>query len=529
MWERLPSESKNRYRKYILAFVSMSEIQAQKADAKESVAPIITSKFHEKTFCHAFGATPEDTANTSYDASLRLTDQDGEHRYIVGLKTFGFFSGYQKIAQFKASMNDLDSLFRDIASSSKGKSINEISIINADRYRQIAVYIAEIRNARIRSSIENLKGFRFNQCGGKVESVYHVLMPSDRKEPKAYIVVGETDYDPIDVDTIRILGCTNASTPQNFDFTDGKHKYRFTKADSQLLMDFRNREIERERWDVKFLDRPYSILDDIAARMGIGDIEYEENVSTTPSIVESHSWLIMAKNGEVERYSGFNNFFGVSSKQGKEQRKNTLARIKSEWQGRISSERFDAVMEELAPYLLSTASTSEERFEREKQRDRIVALMDGLDPLFQSVVIKNLYRPVNEIYIPIRSATSFHKAHPDFFAKGAAKLKSDGKKLALVAKERRFTLVFEPSGDRLDAFITQDCGKGIESWEKQSYLGEWILRKVFQLQEREPLTARRLDELEINAFRLYRTDADDFVHLEFFYADPSNPPFDLVV
>ena len=89
--------------------------------------------------------------------------------------------------------------------------------------------------------------------------------------------------------------------------------------------------------------------------------------------------------------------------------------------------------------------------------------------------------------------------------------------------------MFEPSGDTMDAFITQQNGKGIESWEKQSYLGEWILRKVFQLKEREPLTARRLEELEINAFRLYRTNADDFVHIEFIYIDPNNPPSDLVV
>lgn len=80
----------------------------------------------------------------------------------------------------------------------------------------------------------------------------------------------------------------------------------------------------------------------------------------------------------------------------------------------------------------------------------------------------------------------------------------------------------------MDAFITQDFGKGIESWEKQAYMGEWILRKVFQLKEREPLTAKKLNELEINAFRLYRTDKDDFVHLEFFGMDEDLPPDDLV-
>ena len=42
-----------------------------------------------------------------------------------------------------------------------------------------------------------------------------------------------------------------------------------------------------------------------------------------------------------------------------------------------------------------------------------------------------------------------------------------------------FNLVFEPSGDVLPAFIAQDDGKAIESVEKQTILGEWILKGIF--------------------------------------------------
>lgn len=530
MWERLPLGGKSRYKKYILSFASISGLQAQKADEDDSIAPVISSKFHEKTFCHVFGATQEDQANTSFDASLRLLDGDGEHRYIIGLKTFGISSGFQKIAQFKSSLKELDGLFADIVKLSKGKDAATINSVNHDRYMEIALFISEIRNSRIRSSIENLRGFRI--CPGKddVESVYHVLMPSGRKESRAFIAVGETDYVPIDTDNITIIGCTGESNPQNFDFTDGRHRYRFTKADSQLLMDFRNREIVRETWDAVFIADPYAILDEIAIQIGIDDYRAEEEeTSVSPTITESHSWMIATKDGDVERYSGFNNFYGVSTKQGLDQRRMTIARLMTEWRGRIPTERFNAVMDEFTPYFLSTASDAKERLEREKKRERIVCLLSGLNPLFRTAVMKCLYRPVNEIYIPIRNAASFHKAHPDFFAKGAAMFKADGKKLALPPEQRSFTLMFEPSGDTIEAFITQDFGKGIESCEKQSYLGEWILRKVFQLKEREPLTARRLEELEINAFRLYRTNADDFVHMEFIYIDRNNPPSDFVV
>lgn len=529
MWERLPDDGKKRYRKYILAFVSLSGLQAQKADTGDTPVPIISSKFHEKTFCHAFGATQEDRANTSYDASLRIRDAEGEHRYIIGLKTFGFHSGYQKIAQFKSSLKELDGLFRDIESSATGKDVRSINEVNHDRYLEIALFLSDIRNRRIRSSVENLRGFRIRPEKDCVESVYHVLMPSDGKAQDAFVAVGETGYETIDTEHITVIGCTGASNPQNFDFTDGRHRYRFTKADSQLLMDFRNREITLETWKAVFIDRPYEVLDGIAEELGIGEeAPAAEETVTSVRITESHSWLITSKDGEVERYSGFNNFFGVSSKQGLEQRKNTVSGIIKDWQGRIPGDRFDTVMKAFTPYFLSTASSAADRFEREKERERIISLLDGLNPVFRSAVIRYLYRPVNEIYIPIRNAASFHRDHPDFFAKGATRFKADGKKLALPPDQRRFTLMFEPSGDTLDAFVTQDFGKGIESWERQSYLGEWILRKVFQLKEREPLTAKRLKELEINAFRLYRTDGDDFVHIEFIWADPLDPPADLV-
>lgn len=91
-------------------------------------------------------------------------------------------------------------------------------------------------------------------------------------------------------------------------------------------------------------------------------------------------------------------------------------------------------------------------------------------------------------------------------------------------KKGQFNLVFEPSGDSLPAYITQDEGKAIESVEKQSYLGEWILREVFQLGEYEPLTTERLEELNINGIRLTKYRGSKDIHLEFIWIDEENPP-----
>ncbi|MDO0994142.1 hypothetical protein [Staphylococcus borealis] len=99
MWSKLNVEEKLKYKKLITNFASLSEAFSQKSeDVEGQVAPIVNSKFQETVFQKAFGAIGEDIANTSYDASLLL---DEEHKYLVGIKSFGINSGDQKIAQFK--------------------------------------------------------------------------------------------------------------------------------------------------------------------------------------------------------------------------------------------------------------------------------------------------------------------------------------------------------------------------------------------------------------------------------------------
>ena len=112
-----------------------------------------------------------------------------------------------------------------------------------------------------------------------------------------------------------------------------------------------------------------------------------------------------------------------------------------------------------------------------------------------------VYRPVGEVYIPIPDSKNFHKNFPDFFAKDAGKLEEGKSSLILPKEDRTFKLKFISSGNVIDAYINQDSGKAIQSIDRQDILGEWLLRGVFQLKERELLTAERLAELHINAIR----------------------------
>ena len=102
------------------------------------------------------------------------------------------------------------------------------------------------------------------------------------------------------------------------------------------------------------------------------------------------------------------------------------------------------------------------------------------------------FRPVNEIYIPVPKSSRFHTMHPDFFGKNIGN-EILGKNNDY-CKEQPFSLRFEPSGNTISAFITQDSRKAIQSINKQSILGEWILKGVFQLKDYEQLTQERLDE-----------------------------------
>ncbi len=518
MWHELPDSNKAEYKRMILAFASLTEMFAQKA-TDDMPAPIINSKYQETVFQKVFGATSEDKGNTSFDASLEQADEDGKKsRFLVGIKTFGIASGAQKIAQFKAHSADWSSLISKMEKNAQARkgialSKNDISSRNKALYKQLARKIASLRNMRIDSAIANLQGFRISDCDEDIEMVYHVLMPSKKGEPP-HIYVGETDYSKIDIDNISVTGCTTEKNPTNFDFTDGRHSYRYTSADSQLLMNFQNSDIVVEKWQMQYAADAYSIFSEIADKI------HKEKIT---SAYESYSWKI-----NVEPYSGFNNFYGVGSKIGINERPKRIEKIRLKYSDCVKKQTLDTIIKYLSDFLTDKATTDAQKQDKAHLRNKILALIKCTENTeLEKDVSKLLFRPKSEIYIPIPNSAQFHAEHPDFFAPNAGKMNAKNKPI-LDKERRRFTLVFEPSGDAIESYITQDSGKAIESCEKQSYLGEWILRKVFQLGEYEPLTYERLEEIGINGIRLSRFRDDTSVHLQFIWIDDDDLPSDYI-
>lgn len=526
MWNQLPDRHKNEYKRAILLFSSLTELFAQKTDDQTKLIPYISSKFQETMFIRSFGAVMEDIGNTSFDASL-MVEVNGEiKKCLIGIKTFRYDTGFQKVAQFKNNHNEWSQIINNIEKNSKdayGKPLDKqvINERNYDNYRYLAESIATIRNRRIRSSLAKIRGFKIdkNDC---VEQVYHVLMPALDGSP--LIMVGETSYDEIDVGELYIEGCSRSNNPTNFEFRDGNHKYRFTSADSQLLMDFNNKEIVVERWDVMYADDPYSLfmsMDGLhPAEITIDSFDTNDDPNIIPKITESYVWSLLNSEDEVEKYSGFNSFYGTGSKISTNDRQKRIDSIKTRYVGKINETILESILLSLEKYLIKKPGIKQNAEDKLLIRNDIEKLLDDSNnEEFAEDVRKLVYRPFDEMYIPIPDSKVFHKNHPDFFAPGAAEFKPGTCKLSKPKESRRFNLVFEPSGDSIPAYITQDNGKAIESYDKQTILGHWIRNEVFQLKKYQPLTAEWLTELEINAIKLYKIEGSDDIHLEFIWDD----------
>ena len=551
MWERLPDSEKNEYKKMILAFSSLSEMFQQKKEDDDEISPFINSKYQETVFQKAFNATAEDIGNTSYDVSIcKIDEQDNELKYLVGIKTFIIDSGDQKVAQFKANHNEWSSIIEQIEKNARGKNNqylkkSEIDNKNKALYKELANKIAELRNLRIQSSEANLQGFSISDTTNNVYAVYHVLMPSKKGAPPC-IFVGETSYDKIDIDKIEIKGCTKRTNPTNFFFTDGKHDYKYTSADSQLYMNFHNKDIVIEKWDVAYADDAYSFFSELADKLYPESNEYVsmfDYISSYQKVAEdsslekygkreSYSWLLENNKGEVELFSGFNGFYGVGSKLPKNVRKAKINAFKEEYQDEVRKQDLHIITNGLREFLLKDARTADEKINKVFLRDSILEKASQTNnKKLNEDICKLLFRPKSEMYIPIPNAKKFHDDHTDFFGVGLGALERINKqwKSPLTKEQRRFTLVFDPSGEEVDAFLTQDSLKGIESVDSQSILGDWILRKVFQLKDYEPLTKKRLNEIGINGIRLEKDSIKNKIHLSFIWIDKDNLPSDYVL
>lgn len=516
MWNLLNQDNKSQYKLLMTNFASLSEAFAQKSSDKNVIiAPIINSKFQEASFKKSFNATIEDIGNSSYDASVKLSDGS---KYIIGIKSFGVKSGFQKIAQFKkdSQQDEWSSIIERIKKRNQNGSSDE----DIADYLKLANNIALLRNKRISSSKSQLQGFDFDS---EVEAVYHVLMPSsaiskDKQKGEPYIMVGETSYNSIDIDSLSIIGPTSPNMLQNFQFTDGQHLYQYNSADSQLLMSFKghtgngtsNEDIGIEKWPVNYVEDPFKLF---------ANLNSEATNALSDHVVQSVTFMI-----KIERRSGFNAWYGapknkLTAKNVKYKRVVELANksknLPSDW---IS------IFQKVA---LEDFNSNDDKVLREQLRDYLINCLTPNSALFESTTtaLWRNYKTPYEVYIPIQNSKKFHDKYPDFFVKNGGLL--NGKTLVSSKNNRTFTMEFLPSEERMQMFINQDNGKAIQSLNSQFIFGKWVLKNIFQLKDRELLTTDTLDALGINAITFTKYDDNRPLSMKFTYVDSHNLPKDL--
>ena len=526
MWNNLPGNQKDKYKTLITNFASLTEAFTQKSFGDKHVKPFVNSKFQETAFQYAFNATEEDIANTSFDASITIDSGD---KYLVGIKSFLYSSGDQKIAQFKSDSSKWAEKFSQIKKNAeevkrnKGKKRN-LDKKNHDIYLELAKDISELRNERIRSSRAQLKGF---EDTGDVVSVYHVLMPSESEDKKPLIHVGETSYTEINIDKVKVLGCTGLKTPNNFRFTDGVHTYKYASADSQLFMTFNNKDIVVDTWNVNYISDAMKFFETLSGEVIPDDTAIPYSAVNLDNVL-SFSWMLMDKDGEVNSRSGFNEF-NAQSKKSKADRKRGIINFENKYKNQLSQDEVKYLDKYLNEILLPKKSNKEVKKLQDDKKQELRKFADNHDFLKADLINLIYDRPHNEVYIPLPDSMLFHKEHPNFFKNGLGEnLFGEKGKIIKDQEDRTFTLRFMPSKNKIKGYINQQNGKAIQSPHSQSILGKWIREKVFQLKDLELLTTEKLNNIGINAIRLVKNTKLDTVDVYFIWIDPENPPQDAI-
>lgn len=236
--------------------------------------------------------------------------------------------------------------------------------------------------------------------------------------------------------------------------------------------------------------------------------------------IESHCWYI-----NVEPYSGFNAFYG-QSKMARENdnRENRIKHFYNQYTNELSNDEMDFILDKLQTLLLT-------KWRTKKDKDVMVIIRKELMTFINSIgneniinsITKMVYRPESELEIRIPNAQQFHLNYPHFFVDNIFDPTTN--EYVKNKEQRTFNLKLLPSGDDIKAYIGQENNKAIESRSSQGILGKWILRDIFQLNNYEPLTESKLNEIGINGIRLTKTN--DYIEFQFIWIDSENEPDDI--
>ena len=199
-----PAKSRALYEDYLKAMSSISSLFS------ESAVPYIDYRIIENLFCKCFGAENLSRSCIAIDARLGSAG--------IGIKTF-VDTPYQKIAEFDKK--------RDYADT-------------GDTHED-AVRVSELRNERL----------EFSRDAYAIEDfLYHYVIRHEGS-----LSIHECSMDSVNLDRIKIT----RETPKGFDFTDGKNRFRYSRAKSTIYECF-DTERPLYSFDVEFIENPIDAI-----------------------------------------------------------------------------------------------------------------------------------------------------------------------------------------------------------------------------------------------------------------------------
>ncbi|MGL4652685.1 hypothetical protein [Cetobacterium sp.] len=137
---------------------------------------------------------------------------------------------------------------------------------------------------------------------------------------------------------------------------------------------------------------------------------------------------------------------------------------------------------------------------QDKKEGRIVTASSGVNMRHGKPKAIGSNTPRPEFEIEVRISTWIHRVFPGFFGIDAF----NPEEIAT----SNFNLIL-PDGRKLAGRIKQDNGKSLQT-NPQGALGEWILKDVLGLENREVVTMELLEKLGIDSLKITKVDDNNF-------------------
>lgn len=154
-----------------------------------------------------------------------------------------------------------------------------------------------------------------------------------------------------------------------------------------------------DAWDVHYIEDPFSLFENLHLLTA----EKEQS-----DILETVSWVITDKHGNVEENSGFNAFNG-GSKLSKKDRLPRILKIQDKFKTSLAPEELAFVTFSLEEILLKKWTSKEEKAQMKAIREDLINFVHktGNGKLIKEIE-QLVYRPVSEVYIPLPDSKNFH-------------------------------------------------------------------------------------------------------------------------